>query len=589
MSATLVRPPAPPAFAPQKRTIVELSVFEGRRLLRHPATLAGLVASVALVVHGSFDQVPVLFSADLAITRSLLLLAGLTLLVTNAAVLRARRDEIEPLLSTLPSERRRRVAAHLVAVAWPTLAALAVVAVEIVWLRLSGGVGAPSLAQLVSGPSMVALGGVAGVALGVLLPWVAAAPLVVLAVGLVQADLLATIPVVAPPGALAWLAPTYAPPLLDRPTDLGLVRAGPHLIYLVGLVIVVAALALGGQPLVARLGRLARRRDQVIPLGSRRAPRGHRSSLVVGVAGLVGVALAAAGGAVVTSRTPPSGVSLIASYLGRPAAHQSCRTRAGATYCAYPAFLPWVSRWALPVEGVLAALPAAPPGRLVIRQLWSPGAGFSFDPGLTAAAAHHLDAIGGTVFQSETTYGASAYVATTWGHHGQAGNAQFALALQVARWAVGLPDRYPPGPHTPAFSIPYQSCNATGQAREVVALWLAGQASPAAASWLRSTVEGAAPGGFNYDPAGVFAPRAPYVDWTLQDARLAGQMLDQAHHHVDRVLAARWSHWLAASTPTAELARALDLVIPSAAPAPVPGQGTGTFAVVPSQNEPACR
>ncbi|MGH9073087.1 MAG: hypothetical protein ACRDZQ_03055 [Acidimicrobiales bacterium] len=509
-------------------------------MLRHPATLVGLAVSLALVGARASGEVPVLFQADERITVSLLPLAGLTVVVANVVTLRAHRDGAEAHFDAFPVSPGQRVAAWLLALAWPTAAACVAVGIEVAGLALSGGVGTPRAAELATGPLVVALGGVLGVALGAWVRWALAAPLVALGLAILQVDLLAPVPTVSFPGRLSWLAPAFSNPVpVTPPAPLALGRPGAHLVWLGGLAIALAGVALWR----------------------------HRRPRLLAVAA-VGLAVAVAGGVVETRPVPESTVARMAGLLAHPARHQVCRAVGGATFCAYPAFAPWVSRWATAALGVMQGVPVGAAGHhLVVRQLWP--LGYGAGPWLPSDASKQIAKLANLVFFGPATFGASAYVSTSWGRHGSLGQDQLSLALQVARFEVGLPNHDPlPG----CSSSGATSTLASGQAREAVALWLAAQATPASATALRAAVAGAY-GDSLPTPA---TPRAPYVSWTTQGAELALAMLALPHARVEQVLGSRWGRWVAPTTTSAQLAAAVGVALPpKPGPPPPPPASLG--------------
>lgn len=150
-----------------------------------------------------------------------------------------------------------------------------------------------------------------------------------------------------------------------------------------------------------------------------------------------------------------------------------CQDRAGVRYCAYPTYRAWIAEWEVPVRGVLARLPAAARDReLVVGQRVRPDNVTDLHP----LVLERLDPTrvwpaDGAVHPGLEWYtpGNPAVVLSL-----QRG--ELALAHQVAAWAVGLP---------PTAARPGRRCLAAGQARTVLAMWLAGQATPGAGRALR--------------------------------------------------------------------------------------------------------
>ena len=133
---------------------------------------------------------------------------------------------------------------------------------------------------------------------------------------------------------------------MPLPVDLLARPAAAHLVYLIGLVVLVAVAVL------ARTGA--------------RGPR----LVAVGVVGL----LLAAGGAVVQSR--PVSDAVVAARIEateHPAGRQTCQRIEQVSYCAFPDFAPWVDGWDEVLRGVLRRVPAEEAQRpMAVRQrVWA--------------------------------------------------------------------------------------------------------------------------------------------------------------------------------------------------------------------------
>ncbi len=139
-----------------------------------------------------------------------------------------------------------------------------------------------------------------------------------------------------------WFAP-WAPLGITGqvPSELVIRPATWHLFYLGGLIALFAAAAITRKGAGRRLAALA-------------------------VAGAAALALGCIG-----QLTPPSGAqrAALVALVEHPEEHQICEERREVTYCAYPAYAPWIDRWAKPVEGALAVIPPDErPEGLIIRQ-----------------------------------------------------------------------------------------------------------------------------------------------------------------------------------------------------------------------------
>ncbi|MGH2728733.1 MAG: hypothetical protein ACRDKS_17315 [Actinomycetota bacterium] len=196
-----------------------------------------------------------------------------------------------------------------------------------------------------------------------------------------------------------------------------------------------------------------------------------------------------------------------------------------------------------------------------------------------------------------------------WGARFRAGVAEMALAMRAASWAVGLPanpqnfvvvwtaedvreyvaqaTRPPSGPGLPSpipgepqvpavGSIKFQGpCSPAGQARGIVALWLAGRSTPGAGNTLRAwladqpyglriyeTFDGnpvADLGNPSFYPNEWPFAQSSNVEWGIVEAHYAGQLLERPAAEVGDLIR---QHWLALTDPgttTAEAVRILDL------------------------------
>jgi hypothetical protein len=447
-----------------RRSMLALAAVESGRLLRHPAVLAATALSVWLLWRWGKGTVPVLHYADIATQFPLAPLAGAALLATNLAVLRPHRDGAVDLYGATRLSLARRTLAHLLSVL--PLAALGgvLVVADLAWLAgVPGGVGTPNLAEAATGPALIVLGGWLGVLLGRVWRSVAVAPLVLvgLAVGsLTLSDLYLG-------GhdqrSWVWLGTLLRPVTLDPPPAALLGRPATwHLVYLLGAAVVLGALAVWRSQAQAR------------------APR--RAQAVTGA--VVVAALAATTVAAVVQTRPTSAALMArrAAAATNPAAHQVCQRRGPAVYCVFPGFEPQIGLWEPTVRAVVAGVPPAAAARVlpvtVAQRIGWPRL-FEEEEG------------GEGEEPSVAGDRPVAPVGTAWGRDGQA-LAQARLAANVAARLTGLTRPEPPpdgGSEPPRWDAP---CQAHG----VVALWLAGQASPHAAEGLRQGIADVYDGSF---------------------------------------------------------------------------------------------
>jgi putative exporter of polyketide antibiotics len=115
-------------------TTVALANIQGRKLLRHPVTLAGVgfaVIGTAAFVRAAIDRSVIDWDEDgWTIGAGFLILAILMLVAANLAALRDRREDTVEQFDTLPATRSARTGGLLVGVLWP--AVLSAVILELV-------------------------------------------------------------------------------------------------------------------------------------------------------------------------------------------------------------------------------------------------------------------------------------------------------------------------------------------------------------------------------------------------------------------------------------------------------------------------
>ena len=554
-----------------RRGVVALARVEAGLLARHPLVAAGLLFS-ALLLYQLYDGLlPYLPRDDAGVTQGLLPLTAGAFLAANSTTLRSRRHGTEELYTSTAVTPTTRVAAHLLSVLTAVGLASGVV---LCWLAAAlavGATGLPDAAELITGPIMVGFGGALGVAVAMWVPNPRLAPLFLLALALFQAwpglvhvsgGLTALVPLT-PYLTKGWGA--FEPISDFRP-------AAEHLLYLGGL---------AGLAVAAALGR--RYRSSALALAV-------LTALVVTV---TGASLQA---------VPPSraAVHQALSLSLEPAAHQRCEHRESVRYCYYPGFAGYVDQWAPAVSPVLEATPQ-PRTDLVVRQRTSP---VQVD-GVAEAASDRAQ----HAFWSEPSGdAATAEVGVTWGVGTKRTAFELALGLEVAKLSTGIPRgahnyhvtrddvrayRTLYGEESPrngggdlalrAGEVINGQCIPADQARAVVALWLAGQASSGNAAALRSAVDGPLYGqsvpSDNDDEAVIHDPIAKaYLDrntlelplapgfvgesrFTRLDGAYALKLLEHPRDEVLPVLHANWERWLNPSTSSGELARALGLPV----------------------------
>ncbi|MGI5282079.1 hypothetical protein ACQEVF_02000 [Nonomuraea polychroma] len=398
----------------------QLFLFEARRLLRHPLVWGATALVLALQTYLSRGDQPHLGVDPVYATGLSTCLAAAVLIVASLAASRDGRHGMPESLAGLPGRAEHRTRAILLAA--PPVAGLAAAVAVFGYLgirSLSGpAAGRLDLWEPLTAVAAAVFAATLGVAVGRWARWLIAGPMVVAVLGYFIFTNTQN-------GAAGWLLPVmqeYRPDWPDRPS-------GVHVVYVVAL-----AVLFGGIALLRHRARLAPALTVVAALGVA-VPTG---------------AIAAAEPPVV--RPGPGELSLDdvdprvrERYFGRDA--HRCSERQGITYCAYVGYEPWIPLWEEVVLPPVAALPAAVRARVPRVQQTSRMWYFGHDLGTPLVLTP-----------------------MTWGHPDQ----RTLVALDVALWATGLHD----SARKAWAAAPDKGCDVRGQARTVVALWIAGQVSP---------------------------------------------------------------------------------------------------------------
>ena len=549
---------------------VQLARHEGLRMVRHPILWVGGLLSLALFGLLTWQSAPVLHRDDVNVAGALLPFAAATLIVANLAASRAARNGTDELYNTAPASRALRTLSQLLALAFPVGVSLTVAGAMFVYMFIDAPVGTPRFAELAAGPVSVALLGAAGVTVGQWKPHPGLGPMAVVVI--MAFEILLIQPVIGLAGTNAeftqripWFA-LWIPLSLtsEVPSEIVIRPGGWHLLYLVGLAVVVAAVALA--------------RD------------GHRARLVpLLVAGAAAAVLGSIG-----QLTPASSAqrAALASLMVDPEHYQVCEVRLGVTYCAYPAYAPWIDRWAAPIEGALARIPPnSRPQRLVVRQRF--GSYFEGPVDIPQSTIRELE----RDRRREERLGAwppTFWTGTSWGRGETEGEYEVGLALWAAMEAVELPSNRRELVLTDAETevirgemlqaLPAKQrvqaekglrrgrsyyCTTLGQARGLAALWIAAQSTPETRGTVRR-VASDTPFGVNFYEhegqrfayyEGPFMPLYPLVPPPMWDRvqfvdsefHYAASLLDRPADEVAEVFAQRWDDVLQPTTSTAHV------------------------------------
>lgn len=521
----------------QRATSVQIARVEGRQLLRNEMFLVGIFMSIAILVIFGLVWASDTLGAEnswrywLALLPVFTLpLAGMTLVSMNLASLRARRDGTEELFDSLPATATTRVVGHLGSV-WMSLA------VQIVFVVATlasgrfltnhfGAIDAASIGDIVVSFVLVLCAGSLAVALARWLPspLAALAALVVVALG---GSVIGGI------GGHHWsltrqlsIWPRYP----DHDWAFAVRPSWWHAAYLLSLALVVAVVAVARQ-----------RRD--------------RLTLILGIGT---VSLAGLTGYVETRPMTDDDAAGIAAMISDPVAHSSCRTTDGLTLCAYRDYADITKVWARELTAPFAAV--APQRRADgFTVVWREPRLDRLDP----AVRNRID-----LDRLAASWSADP---STW-NGVQVGGTESNLInrLALGLWSVGL--RSVPARGTP--------CWAGGQARGIVALWVAAQGMNGedAERFVSGTWSGLGDADSDSD---VYAEwidgyvwigdATPPVLWSAADIGAAQSMLALEAPFVRDVLWADWPRWTDHATTTEDLMMELGVVPAGGRSAPPAG------------------
>ncbi|MFJ9347052.1 ABC transporter permease [Streptomyces sp. NPDC101237] len=502
MTTTLVKPAAPEDGGTGRRTgsVLALAAFEARQLaLQIPVVLWGLayLAYVGYQLFGrdeGMDAYPVLHDADRATQGGPVLLCVALLVCVHRAALLDRRHGLREQFSVLVMPLPRRTLAHALSVVPFAVGVALVVGAQFGRAALRpGAAGHGSLAELAVAPLTVLLSGAVGVLLARVLPHAAAPVLFVIALAVV----LTVADGVSGGGhAVQWLWPTVQESggtpvpgeLLGRP-------AGWHALYLAGLTVLAGSAAL----------LVAGGRTRVLQVAAAVA-------LAATVAGVTGQSPAVSG-AVQAARK---------AEADHPAAYQTCVTRDGSRYCAYPDWTGWAADWAAVVRRVRAeAGGEAATTRLTVRQRIQEIADLSTDATLPTGSVRNTVTVG-----------------TQWG-----GNRVPEFAVGVARVLVAGNEM-----------ATIEMCDA----RAVTTMWLALATDPTPEdTFRRLRIDDSLTG-----PAAVLTPDGGSMSVSSQATDVVRDLFRAPHDTVAARVRAHWAELTSARTPVSRAARLLGVPVP---------------------------
>ena len=519
----------------QRAAGVQLARVEGRQLLRNEVFIVAIFMSIAiLVVFG------IVWASDNLGARNswrywLALLpvftlpfAGMTLVAMNLAALRARREGTEELFGSLPATATTRVVGHLGSV-WMACV------VQIVFVVATfasgsfltdhfGAIDAASIGDIMVSFALVFCAGSLAVALARWLPnpLVALVAVVVVAIG---GSAIGGI------GGRHWsltrqlsIWPRYP----DHDWAFAVRPSWWHAAYLLSLAFVVAVVAVARQ-----------RRD--------------RFTLLLGVGA---VSLAGLTGYIQTRPMTDGDAERIAAMISDPIAHSSCRTTDELTLCAYHDYSDITKVWARELTAPFAAV--APQQRANgFAVVWHEPRLDRLDPAVRQRI--DVDALATSWTADQATWNGVEVDGT---------ESNLINRLALGLWSVGLPS-------VPAGDAP---CWAGGQARGIVALWVAAQGMNGddAKRFVSGTWNGLrdSDGGSNLPPEWIdgyiwIRDATPPVLWSAADIVDTQAILTLDATFVRDTLWADWQHWSDPSATTADLMTELG-VAPAVAGSGIP-------------------
>ena len=504
----------------------QLARVEGRQLLRNEVFIVGIFMSIAILVVFGFVWASDNLGARNSWRYWLALLpvftlpfAGLTLVAMNLAALRARREGAEELFGSLPATSTTRVVGHLGSV-WMALVVQSVfVAITFVsgWFLTDhfGVIDAASFGDIAVSFVLLVCAGSLAVALARWLPnpLVPLVALVLLAFGGTAIGGI---------GDHHWsltrqlsIWPRYP----DHDWAFAIRPNWWHAAYLLSLALVVAVVAVARQ-----------QRD--------------RLTLLLGVGAVVFSGVTAY---IQTRPMSDSDAERIATMISDPIAHSACRTTDGLTLCAYRDYADITKVWARELtEPFDAVWPQQRAEGFAV--VWHESRLDRLDPAVRNRL--EIEALTASWNADPATWNGVAVDGT---------ESNLINRLALGLWSAGLP-------LVPAGEAP---CWAGGQARGIVALWVAAQGMNVddAQRLVSGTWSGL---GQDHSDSNVPAEwvdgyvwvgdATPPVLWSAMDIASAQAVLALDAAFVRDTLWDDWQRWNDPSTTTGELMSELGVV-----------------------------
>ena len=526
-----------PVSGTQRAAGVQLARVEGRQLLRNEVFIVAIFMSIAILVIFGLVWASDNLGANNSWRYWLSLLpvftlpfAGMTLVAMNLAALRARREGTEELFGSLPATSTTRVVGHLGSVWMALVVQIAFVAATFASGRFLtnhfGAIDAASIGDIMVSFALVVCAGSLAVALARWLPnpLVALVALVALAIG---GSVIGAI------GGHHWsltrqlsIWPRYP----DHDWAFAVRPNWWHATYLLSLALVVAVVAIARQ-------------------------RHDRFTLLLGIGA---VSLAGLTGYIQTRPMTDSDADRIAAMISDPIAHSSCRTTDELTLCAYQDYADITKVWARELTPPFAAV--APQQRANgFTVVWHEPRLDRLDPAVRERI--DVDALTTSWIADQATWNGVEVDGT---------ESNLINRLALGLWSVDLPS-------VPAGDAP---CWAGGQARGIVALWVAAQGMNGddANRFVSGTWNGLRDDhGDSKVPAewvnGYIwvGDATPPVLWSAADVVAAEAMLTLDSTLVRDTLWVDWQQWTDASATTDDLMTELGAVPVGARSAIPPG------------------